>query len=1278
MPPMHFQQLGDEPLYCEAVHNHAHADSDFYSGSEDDHYEAPLHRRLHIERKAIDFLSGNVPVLLSASLRGPFDGNQWNNPWRSTRAQSHAEPPKSQPSRSRQTVAPDEDLPDTQGTSLYPLPSPEITNPPSARKNPYMDELDYSRVKTWREAVKSTSVSKDPFWQSQQDDSDDATRARKRSADPTWLRKGDRKKRRSANRTNSTPDDSPSRIATQIKAKQTRQISAPQVGTRSFPDPALREDELATNGRTGYSSPNASPMANRDIRFPGLLRSGRTSPRRKTRFRQGPDTSEDELSLPATTPTSNAARHSTMVSRFPTGDRSPSRRKKATKSDSRSLSGREKSLLGRGKSEIPQPYRPSTSHGLGLDGASAGARTAAQMAEAALQCMDESFHKLPTKQSEPVQDELLATGAIVAKPHASPQHLATLPSTHQDDSFFFHKRGRSPAGKAEYVPPTVGLTAGSPPSPSSLQLHMTTVNEQGGDFAFSGGAIASLRSDQAGLMVESSQKGQDCPREPVELPRDPGHSPAAAEVHPSSDNPAGNQAQWTDGNKTHGGTMTGNDLPANTESDAANEPADEIHLRRTTKLEVLGPQTLSQMDGCAQSDSEWSTYFDCQSLTPASSGGEQITRNADNIPVVEYGVDGLSEPDWSTFVSTRNIMPVISSPEASVNQEVIVANIADHGCGILIESDDTTHVNIQSVPPVSPKDSIMPHECAGATHIGAISPGHDDQADNICQEATPGGVSQDANHFEASVGSIIDAYAEISVVSTISETSATEMPGTERGEMEAEAPTSTYPLPNQIATGLVDESDMFDESRVSEKLQQLQKPLQISLSPGSPSNPCYEPSKHDGIMDDAETPDLADSSGTKSQIPTAPENVADCGVDSSLLDKTASSTETPRIQSPWANQAGTLWQMPPQAPSSGRRLSIDTGIPGEAALQVQSPCRNKASTSSLLSVPPATSTSPIGSAPTLSLVAGQALATSQQPQSPWVAQDPPDSNHPTSDFEMSIKAFSDFMTPSPVKKRASFNSSILRCSSARSGVLFKKPGPQKPDRRVHFAPLPSEELTCNAGLDTDHTDSIYDEEEVSYFDPSGQKTGSMRLPKPTTRAASPPPVEMSSVEVGVLPDHDQKFAKHFEAMSKRKTPSRKSLRLLPPESQQMTSASYEVGAMAEAFIQASQTRRKASELGAEKMVDTERRHEHVGKTSVPVALSLLEDQENVEPVDDISAVLDNLDDFLDNTWGIEMGISDSGANEAQSGQEKTIAASHGVLQSSEDPMLSLEANVWAD
>ncbi|KKY38145.1 hypothetical protein UCDDA912_g01903 [Diaporthe ampelina] len=171
---------------------------------------------------------------------------------------------------------------------------------------------------------------------------------------------------------------------------------------------------------------------------------------------------------------------------------------------------------------------------------------------------------------------------------------------------------------------------------------------------------------------------------------------------------------------------------------------------------------------------------------------------------------------------------------------------------------------------------------------------------------------------------------------------------------------------------------------------------------------------------------------------------------------------------------------------------------------------------------------------------------------------------------------------------------------------------------------------------------------------------------------------MGSVGVSALPDHDQKFAKHFEAVSKRKKPSRKSLRLLPSDSQQMTSASQDVGAMAEAFIQASQTRKKLLHLAVEKTPEEEWRHDNAAQVTIPVAMDIYEDQENVEPVDDVSTVLDNLDKFLDNTWEIEMGTDNRHANDAWGKQEKKAASNQGAQRNVEDPMLSLEANVWSD
>ncbi|KAI7788792.1 protamine P1 [Diaporthe eres] len=1275
MPPIPFHQLSDEPLYCEAVHDND--DDDFYSGSEDDHYEGPLHRRLHIEKKAIEFLSGNVPILLSAALRGPFDRKQWNNPWRSTRAESHAEPAKAQPTRSRQTAAPEEDLPDTQGTSLYPLPSPEITNPPSARKNPYMDEQDYSRIKNWRAAVKSTSVSKDPFWQSQQGDKDDEPPARKRSADPTWLHKRDLKKRRSANPKDPTTDDSPSRVAARTKGSQTRLLHASQMVAQFLRDSSLPEDELATNGRTRSSFPNTSPMANKRIGMPSQLRSGRTTPHRRTRLRQAADTSEDELSLPAATPTSDAARSSTMVSTSPTKDRSARQRRKTIKSKPRPPSGRRNSLIEREKAKKPQLSHSSASQGSGHDGAREPSRTVPQVAGAALERMHGSPQKSFTKQSEPYQDQLLPDGAAIAEPMVLSQAMAGLPSTQQDNSFLFHKRLRSPAGKIERGRSTGALTNGAAPSRSSLQLHATKTNEQGGHFVPGDDQAAPLVPDPRSMMREDSHKGQDFRSELVEESRDPIPSPAADEGVPSSHNPTNSQMQCADGNRTNGEIRTANESPAKVEPDAANDSVEVVQLRRTNKYEAVEePRGFLQVDGCSQSDSEWSTYLDTQNRTPASSSERETRKKSDDIPVVECGADGLSDPEWSTFINTQDITPVIPSLEAPVDPEEIVTNIAYAGPDIQMGSDQATNANPETLPSVSHEETVMAHQIARAASVSISSPDLAGQAGNASEDSAPAGGFQDAKHSQASVGSIIDAYAEISVLSN--ETSTMEMPGVEHEKPEADVFTSPCSLPNQIAAAPEDESDLHDASFSSGKLQELQIAVQKPAATESQLGTTGDPSEPDEMTIHVETRNIEDLSGVSLQTPRASEDIAGCDGGSNFLDGPTAGPETLQLQSPWTMEAACSLQMPPQAPRNDTISESASGGLDEAAAQLQSPWIKNAGIASHLFVTPTTCTRSTGSTPDLSILAGQALAMSQPPQNPWGPQTPAAPNLPAAEFEMSIRAFSDFMSPSPVKKRASSNGSILRCSSAKSGVLFKTPEQRKADRRVHFAPLPGEQESFITKPAPDEKDAIYDEEDVSYFDLSGRKTGTVRMPKPTMRAASPPPMETSSVEVGALPDHDQKFAKHFEAMSKRKKPSRKSLRLLPSGSQQSISASQEVGAMAEAFIQASQTRKKGLELAADKRAEAERGYEYEEKTSLPMAMDFFEDQENVEPVDDVSAVLDNLDKFLDDTWGIEMGTDDRPASDVRSKQEKETPSGQSARSKIEDPLFSLEDNVWAD
>ncbi|KAK1238049.1 hypothetical protein MKX08_002628 [Trichoderma sp. CBMAI-0020] len=69
------------PIYCEAV---LQPQDVYYEGSEDEDYDSAEARRQRYEAAGQRFLEGNVPLLLSATLKGPFEQESgWVNPWRS-------------------------------------------------------------------------------------------------------------------------------------------------------------------------------------------------------------------------------------------------------------------------------------------------------------------------------------------------------------------------------------------------------------------------------------------------------------------------------------------------------------------------------------------------------------------------------------------------------------------------------------------------------------------------------------------------------------------------------------------------------------------------------------------------------------------------------------------------------------------------------------------------------------------------------------------------------------------------------------------------------------------------------------------------------------------------------------------------------------------------------------------------------------------------------------------------------------------------------------------
>lgn len=1332
MPAQSLHHLGDEPIYCEAVHNQ---EDDVYSGSDDDYYEGKLHRRLHIEKKAIDFLNGHVPVLVSARLRGPFDRQHWNNPWISRRAIGQAGNSATKKNLSKLPVedarghGPDQvsegNLPNTQGTSLYPLPSPEITNPPSARKNPYMEEEDYDRIKTWREAVKGTSISKDPFWLSQQDDSGDISVTRKRSADHQWLHKRESKRRKPTEMRTSPPEESPSQAVSKMRKHEARR---PQLVTLFAQSTSAHEDELATDVNTKNST-IASRLASRSIGTPRSRRIERRSPHRKPRLQEA-ESSEDELSMPSTTPTHKAAFPFSGKSNSPKVDGSPRMPKTASMGISPSYSRREQPNIGRTQVEKIEASQLSVKQRLNFDLASGLSKDAAKMGMKAAGGVGESPRQEAAK---PVQTEKVEEYSAARKPPNYTKTLANVALSQKDNSFCFHKTAKSPVELFASRPSTkFPMDAANPILPSRKpHVAAATAGPTNGEYRGSHGEesddAGSLASDLVDAITVDSNTKQQIPCKSVVV------SEKTADARVAEQAQSANEVMENDGSakEDENNKIDGHEAEDVTRSHGMLEAIADVEIASNagsvrsfeSGIEVMAAdktQVIDQYDGCAPSDLEWSTYLNIQDLLSTSATKEAVIEAAHGIPVVQQNFDDISDSDWSSYVDTQDLSGV--SPEAGVPIEdaqslpIVVYQGSDDSTDpewstFLHTQDRSAAAEHQHEEPESDYKDTMDLECTSpadcmpiveedgdldsewyTSRSTSLQPDGDQTGDTNQEPASPE-APQDARPWQASVGSIVDAYADTeqssrmfnpdgdNVVSHESDQNfINSMAGSdvaeessvvwEQGETAIDpiymTPMEIEEAKNDSTEGSSTKPGRFDETTISTEPQQM---------------------ANAGELDDNIEPRPVQSQPNIGlQTLQAAENGADTTADPSFLDQSTASIEPPYCQDSWVRKAGTRLQVPQAPPGTGTKPNVDPGfvavtMPSTEPLEIQSPWAKETSIGPhpLAAQAVIESDAPLdGSYSTLSVLADKALLSSRLPQSPWMACLPTPSNLPTPDFELPIKAFSDFATPSPTKKRSSFNGSILR-------NRFKTPVFQKPRRRVHFAPLPGQEVSGDMEVGQHHDVSIYVEEDVSYLTPGGHKTGTIRVPEPATRASSPPPMDVSSAEVGGLLDHDSKFAKHFEAVAKRtKNPPRKALRLLPSDSQQTTMASQGAGAMAEAFVQASQMRRKALEMAevdaAEAIATDGSLDVPSEKTFSPVFVDPVEAQENIEPVDDVSAVLDNLGEFLDNTWGLGAGVKgeeDTGA-QAQPRTPQGRQGARRVFDMIGDPMTALNLNAWTD
>lgn len=322
----------------------------------------------------------------------------------------------------------------------------------------------------------------------------------------------------------------------------------------------------------------------------------------------------------------------------------------------------------------------------------------------------------------------------------------------------------------------------------------------------------------------------------------------------------------------------------------------------------------------------------------------------------------------------------------------------------------------------------------------------------------------------------------------------------------------------------------------------------------------------------------------------------------------------------------------------------------------------------------------------------------------------------TPEFSLSIKSFREFMTPSPTKrtplgptdsngrlpstqvlnnaamsnpwansshrrrKQRSLRSSLSSCLSQKR--IAKRP---KKAKRVSWA-LPD---------DITSTPEVQAEPAIPASSPG---TIAVATPRPKTkstqrsRAASPPPSSLLGPEE--LPKENQKFGKHFAAVvanrARRGTPQRREsgicdtpmlrvgrgMQLLPSESQQVC-PSPAADAMAEAFIRADEDVQRDEEtekhadntmqqtaggaawpeyMDAEMAAAEEADMEADAQTLIQAEECVDDDAdcaETQESVDDVSAVLENLDSFLD-TWDVDKELAKVRAEREAEEREKRM------------------------
>lgn len=165
----------------DAIHGERLENEAFYVGTDDDDYESPAHRQHRYQQVARQYLDGHTPIILTASLRGPFDSaSGWSNPWVKsskrtltiTSSAGQPTPPQSavKTNKQRRLASASPQKPTRQPAESY-LPSPEsLKQAPIAEElededededeHPYLEDDELRMVQQWRTGVQEQASSR--------------------------------------------------------------------------------------------------------------------------------------------------------------------------------------------------------------------------------------------------------------------------------------------------------------------------------------------------------------------------------------------------------------------------------------------------------------------------------------------------------------------------------------------------------------------------------------------------------------------------------------------------------------------------------------------------------------------------------------------------------------------------------------------------------------------------------------------------------------------------------------------------------------------------------------------------------------------------------------------------------------------------------------------------------------------------------------------------------------------------------------------------------------